>query len=435
MDKSRKLYIRALNKYQNGFIDEAIDICEEVISISIKNKAAINLKGLLYYFKGNLEGSKSLWKLNYEVNNDEVARKYLQNIKEDENRFVLYTKAIALIKELKVKNALELLIKCRESDYNCINVNNAMATCYISMGDYSNAIKNVNRVFELDKNNETSNNNKKMLIKNGVSRKEFNKKNNSSKRLIVSVASLFICVIIGITGTTKFKQYLSGKNKQAANLTSTSSLEDNKEKIIKDNLNEKDIDKLNNSQNINLDKKDTSNTAIPSQQPNKQPEKVAPSKKSIENSTQNSKVNQKTNENSVVKNNVKNNTASEKEGVKYFYNQGKYELKTNINFNKAIDNLSKAYNYGEKEYLYPHVVYLLGTAYEGKKDYKNASKYYLEYMNKFSKGNYTEEVLYRLAIMNKETNMDSAKQYAEKLASTYPNSQYNNSIIQSIIKK
>lgn len=407
MDKSRKLYIKALNKYQNGFIDEAIDICEKAIAISIKNTAAINLKGLLYYFKGDLEGSKSLWKLNYEVNSDEVAGKYLQNIKEDEKRFLLYTNAIALIKELKVKDALELLIKCRESDYNCINVNNAIATCYISMMDYSNAIMHVNKVFELDKNNETSNNNKKMLIKNGVSRKEFNKKNNSSKKLIISVASLFICVIIGIAGTTKFKQYLSGKNKQTANLTSTSSLEDNKEKAIKYSLNKKDINKVSNPQKVN--------------------------------SAQNSNINQKTNENSIVENNVKNNakdnTSSEKEGVKYFYNQGRYELNTNNNFNKAIDNLYKAYNYGEKEYLYPDIVYLLGTAYEGKKDYKNANKYYLEYIDKFFKDNYTEEVLYRLTIMNKDTNVDSAKQYAERLASTYPKSQYNNSIIQSIIKK
>lgn len=74
MEKSNKLYLKALNKYQSGYIDQAIDICEESISINMKNSASINLKGLLYYLKGDIDSAKALWKLNYEVNDDEVSK-------------------------------------------------------------------------------------------------------------------------------------------------------------------------------------------------------------------------------------------------------------------------------------------------------------------------------------------------------------------------
>ena len=55
MDKSQKKYIKALDNYNNGYIDKAIKLCEESISINIKNSAAINLKGLLYYLNGDLD--------------------------------------------------------------------------------------------------------------------------------------------------------------------------------------------------------------------------------------------------------------------------------------------------------------------------------------------------------------------------------------------
>ena len=61
MNKAKKLYEKAMKKYENGYIDEAIDICEEIMSLSMKYKPAINLKGLLYYFKGDLKCYSEFW--------------------------------------------------------------------------------------------------------------------------------------------------------------------------------------------------------------------------------------------------------------------------------------------------------------------------------------------------------------------------------------
>ena len=52
MDKNAKYYKKALEKYHNGDLEKAIIFCEKGISSSLKNFAALNLKGLLMYFQG-----------------------------------------------------------------------------------------------------------------------------------------------------------------------------------------------------------------------------------------------------------------------------------------------------------------------------------------------------------------------------------------------
>nr|WP_307905907.1 tetratricopeptide repeat protein [Clostridium botulinum] len=45
----------------------------------------------------------------------------------------------------------------------------------------------------------------------------------------------------------------------------------------------------------------------------------------------------------------------------------------------AIDNLTKAYDYGKDSYLYGHILFMLGVSYQNKQDVKDALKYYTEY--------------------------------------------------------
>lgn len=131
MDKSSKLYNKALKKYNNGFIDKAFELCEESISLNINNSAAINLKGLLYYIKGDINSCRGLWKMNSQLNKDRVSEKYIQDSSNDEKLLELYNTASILIKELKINEALILLKQCEKSHFNYINVNNYLALCYI----------------------------------------------------------------------------------------------------------------------------------------------------------------------------------------------------------------------------------------------------------------------------------------------------------------
>ncbi|WP_406542722.1 tetratricopeptide repeat protein [Clostridium ljungdahlii] len=65
--------------------------------------------------------------------------------------------------------------------------------------------------------------------------------------------------------------------------------------------------------------------------------------------------------------------------------------------------------------------------------YKNAINYYIQYDKGFSDGDYEETVLYRLAVIYKDTDKSQAKKYAQSLVDKYPNSIYNNSIISNLI--
>ncbi|MCC5424862.1 tetratricopeptide repeat protein, partial [Clostridium botulinum] len=137
--KSRKIYTKALDNFNNGNIDKALDLCEKSISMDLKNNFAINLKGLLYYLKGDLISCKNLWKMNYHTNKDTVSYKYLQDAKLDEQFLKKYANAITLIKNNDIEGAIDLLKQCEKTDFNHINVCNNLAMCYIKLGKYNNA--------------------------------------------------------------------------------------------------------------------------------------------------------------------------------------------------------------------------------------------------------------------------------------------------------
>ena len=124
MDKSGKIYVKAMNKYNDGYIDKALALCEKSISLNITNAAALNLKGILYYLKGDLESAKKMWNINYKRNNDEVSKKYLRDSIKDKEKLQLYVNALELIKQFNISGALEILKQCENSHFNFINVNN-----------------------------------------------------------------------------------------------------------------------------------------------------------------------------------------------------------------------------------------------------------------------------------------------------------------------
>lgn len=434
MEKSNKLYLKALNKYQSGYIDQAIDICEESISINMKNSASINLKGLLYYLKGDIDSAKALWKLNYEVNDDEVSKKYLQGLKEDKRKLALYTKAVGLIKELNIKEALGLLMECKESDYNCINVNNAIAACYVKHGQYEKAINYVNEVLKINIKNDVALMHRKELIKYGVGRKNFiNKSFRKYGNTIVAAALLVFCIFIGKYGIAVVKK-VSFNNEKTKTPVENQSYVYKKETVYK----KKDV-----SKNIQSTTKEADNNKINIKTEKKQ-EEVFPHediKKSLGNNdyyklhgyvSKWKKIELKINDKILLS---QCEEILKKEGVKYFYTKGSEYLLSSKEYKNTIDNLSKAYLYGKDNYLYQHIVYMLGVAYEKNEDNESALKYYSEYDIKFPKGSYEAEVLYRLTLIYKDVNLNKSKEYAIKLVNSYSDSQYNNSIIKNIINK
>lgn len=410
MDKSKKLYVKALDKYNEGHIDKAIRLCEESISIDMKNSASINLKGLLCYLKGDLDSAQRLWKMNYGINKDEVSQRYLEDTKQDKERLQLYIAALSLIKELKINEAISLLEQCEGSDFNCINVNNHIALCYIRIGEYNKALEYIEKVLEVDKNNSMS----KQIIKTLKTYGDRDLVKNHNK---VNLKYVFIALICLVILSSFFMIY---------------------DKFMKDN---KSLNAPKESPKKVINKTDTGEAKKDKVIINKGENEIFPSdkvKSDIENKNFLNLYEEtaKWKEKSISDNDKiilsKANELLASEGVEYFYNNGCTYMSSN-DYNNAKAYLVRAYEIGQESYLYPHIIYMTGSAFYSSGDAESAIKYYVQYDKDFSNGNYQDTVLYNLAIIYKDIDKSTAKTYAEKLLNNYPESIYSNSIIRGLV--
>ncbi|AWI07284.1 tetratricopeptide repeat protein [Clostridium drakei] len=411
MDRSKKIYIKASNKYNSGYIDKAMDLCEESISLDIKNAASINLKGLLHYLKGDIDSARKLWKMNHQINNDGVSEKYLASTKSDETRLYTYEKAISLIKGLYINEALDLLEQCSESDYNYINVNNYKALCYIKKGQYDKAIDSIENVMKIDKNNSMAKENKKILVKCGVIKNKI-----ETKKVIYCLIGILLIIVVTFGSTAIFKKVKS--NIAKSHSTKTSKV--NAAKISNNNGNKttKEAPKKIQQETFPADKikSDIQNKNFD----NLYDDYIKWKDKNISNDDK-----------EVISSVI---TILKNEGVEYFYGKGDGYINSQ-DIPNAKNNLIKAYEIGADNYLYPHIIYMLGTSFYLSSDSQNAIKYYTQYDEKYGTDDYEETVLYALATMYKDLDKDKALTYAQKLVDKYPKSIYNNSVIKSLIKK
>lgn len=402
MEKSKKYYYRAMKYYENGYIDKALGFCNKSIAANIKNIPAIDLKGLLYYLKGDLVNAKTLWKLNARENNDSIAQKYMQGLDDDEERFKDYVKAVNLIKKVNINEALNLLLGCSESDYNSINVNNYLCICYMKKGEFKKSIDCLNKVKKIDKKNEEALENTKLLAQYGII-----KNNKKYVKLVSAILLIAIFILSGIY-ILRYKKVINNKNSKKTNNV-----------IIN---NKKNVDKIKSKS------KESLNTKFPYED-----FKNALDKKDFEklytycNEFKNKEIS--TNDKEIL---VQGENELQAEGTQYFYKNATNYFSNN-DYKNAIDQYLKAYSYSGSSYLTPHIVYFTAFSYENEKDYENALKYYEFYNANYKSKDYEETVLYKLAIIYKNVDASKAKQYASKLSKNYPNSIYNNSNIKTIL--
>lgn len=419
MNKSNIYYEKALNYYHKGYIDKAIELCEKSISDNIKNKAAIDLKGLLYYLKGDLKNSRALWKLNFQVNKDKVAKKYLEGLEKDEKRFRIYIEAVKKINEMKINEALELLLVCQDSDFNTIDVNNYLCTCYIKKGDLKKAKEKLERVIQIDRNNYTALENRRILIKYGEIKYKVN-----IKPYIYGVFAIVLCIIIFLGINPMIKLVVS-------NIKPITSSAKNNEEVSVNTLNtKKNVDNTLKNNDSNNNATEDVNLQFPADEfklalDNKDYEKIYTYIEKWKN--ENLRINYR----EILSQGEK---LLRDEGVVYFYKQGTVFF-NNKDYSNSIVEFLKAFNYGNNNYLYPHIIYFTAYSYQNLDDYENALKFYSIYDTNFNKEDYEEIVLYNMAIINKYIDINKAKQYAGRLSDNYPNSIYNNSNIKDILKK
>lgn len=411
-NKSKKLYFKALELINEGYIDKALDYCEKSISFDLRNSSAINLKGLLYYLKGDLISAKKLWKMNYSRNKDEIAHRYLDGLKFDEKLLKKYAEAVSLKKRSRIREAIELFKQCEESDFNSINVGNNMSECYLKLGKYSDALEYNNKVMAIDKGNECAKNIRKILSKKKVVKRD-RKKFFKIAIGIILIISVFTSTLV-LTFNSEFKNKYLGNiklKKEPKKVTSKKQVPQNKPKKVENKSIKKELNLKFNSDEAkeSLNKKDYDKLyTIYSYWKDK---------------------NLNINDKSIL---IKVEDVLKKEGIQYMYNSALNLAKDN-KLKESNECLLKAYSFGYINYLYPHIIYLLATNYEAMENISEAIKYYEQYDNKFNKDNYGEVVLYKLCILYEKIDNNKSKNYATRLINRYPNSIYNNSNVKRIL--
>ncbi|MBA5851721.1 tetratricopeptide repeat protein [Clostridium sp. cel8] len=418
MDKSQKVYIKALNKYNNGYIDKSIELCEKSISMNIKNSAAINLKGLLEYLKGNITSAQKLWSMNFKVNKNEVSKRYLESSRKDINNMKLYTKAVSLMNNLKINEAVLLLEKCSKSDFNSINVNNCLAECYIKKGEYDKAIVALDKIFKIDIKNSRAKKTKKIL----KNIRPVHRNQNLKKTIPMFI--IIILVIILCVGTYEliFNRNIHKAAPQAKKVDSSTELDKNKGN---DKIESSDIKNVDNKETDKVNSTKFSYDVIKNYMANKDYDNLYNELEKINN------IDQLTINDKELLAEAKNLMKSE--GVNYFYEKGCNYL-SNKEYANAKSYLEKALKYGQSSYIYPHIIYMLGYDLDMSGNFEGAIKYYDKYDKNYPNGDYEETVLYRLALIYKNLDISKAKVYAQKLIDKNSSSIYNNSIINSLIQ-
>lgn len=377
-NKDKKVYEKALDLYNKGYIDKAIEQCEIGISRNLKDSNLLNLKGLLLYLKGNIEEAVSLWRINKDYNGDNISKSYLIDIEKDFRRKELFEEAEELIKNLNIDEAIEILNICNESDFNLIGVNNDLAICYMKKGLYDNSKFYIKKVFAVDKNNITA--------------KSINKEINeildikdNNKIVFKSMIITFIIFMIVSTGAI-----VMGK------LKNTPLVE---EKLLSDNLSAS-----NNIENSNtINESENSSSKDEAKQNNIQ-----------------DKNNEKI-ENPLTEGDITTNYIN----ATNLFSQEKY--------NDAKVLLEKTIIYSEKSHLNDDILFLLASASEKIAKNEEAIKYFEQYIYKYENGNYIEEAYYKIALLYKDINIEKSKFYAQALVNKYQNSIYNNNIIKGIL--
>lgn len=426
--KVNKTYCKAMNYYEKGKINKALEICEDILLEGLDNPVVLNFKGLLLYQKGNLRDAITIWEMNKDINNDGIAENYIKDAIADKRRLDLYKQAEQALKQLKIDKALELFNKCLESDFNVIKVSTGIAMCYQKKGDLYRAKEYVEKALSIDKNAITAKIIERELKEDGV----YLESENSSKGFLIIITSLFVILAIVAGGYLVLSKF---KNKDLTNnIEETDNNEDAEEKSsILDNIKDPEVQEKPEVKieptSEEIVKETSKNTSfdieklkalmanndfdgIYEQLKNVKAESIISGDAEIYNQAV-----------KLMKN----------EGVSKFYDYGLWYFNQG-NYSNAGISLDKAYTYCEGSYLKEHVLFYRASNSLKESEDQSALAQYEDYYSKYPKGVYAEEALYELALLNNSVDKEKSKNYANTLINNFPKSIYINDNLTSIAR-
>ena len=158
---SVRYYNRGIILAKEGKYTEAVHSLRKSVALKKDNIQAQNLLGLVYYQLGRVTDGILHWQisLKYQKNNND-ALKYIQDCSYNAREMskvdaiTAYNKALHSIKLDNVDLAIMSLKKALELNSNFIDANILMALCRMKQGNVSAAIRILEKVLKLDKDNE-----------------------------------------------------------------------------------------------------------------------------------------------------------------------------------------------------------------------------------------------------------------------------------------
>ena len=419
-----KQYNKAMNFYNNGQMNRALEICENILANDLSCSEVLNLKGLMLYQKGLLKEAKIVWKLNCDINTDSVAKKYIEDCKSDDERTEKYKDAEYNLKNMNIDKAMMLFRECMESEFNSIKVNTGIAMCYMRKGDNYRAKEFIDKALHIDNEAVTANALKKDLINLGL----YSNENRVSKKVLSVITVLFIIGAICVGGYSIYtKVSLNNSISKDSSLNTEEDIKKDESLGSDSNKDTNDSDKENqNLENEQADKKEAifNNENVALLLKNKDVDKLYDEINMVNKETLSGQ------DLELYNNAIELLTTN---GVSKFYEYGVWYF-NNGNYNSAKVELEKAYKYCDKSDLKEHIVFYKGSTASQLGDNSEALKLYKEYYSLYPKGAYIEGVLYELALLTNTTNKNMGKEYARELVNNYPNSLYINDYIRDIVK-
>ena len=429
--KAKRAYDKAMDYYEKGKINKALGMCEEILSEGLDNPPVLNFKGLLLYQKGNLNEAVTVWKINQDLNNDDIARNYIRDSEADEKRIELYKQGERELKQLNIDKALELFKRCAESDFNAIKVNTGIGMCYQKKGDFYRAKEYIDKALGIDQGAVTAGIIQRELKENGI----YLETKNSSNRFLIGMTSLFIVIVIAAGGylvMTKlknkdFSQVIEQVKSAGAKKEDDSKTVENKE--VKESTEQVKSQENQGTKLEEIVKEETQSKGIDGEKL-----KTLISSNDLDGvyeQLKNVKAESVSGEDLEVYN--KAIKLMKSEGVLKFYDYGLWYFNQG-NYTDAGISFDKAYTYCEGNAYKEHVLFYRASNSLKKADEKTAREQYEEYYSQYPKGVYTEESLYELALLTNSIDKEKSKKYANTLMNNFPQSIYVNDKLAGIAR-
>ncbi|EQK42440.1 TPR repeat family protein [[Clostridium] bifermentans ATCC 638] len=378
--ESYKKYNEALNMIQRKFMTSAIDIIEEALELNPKDVDILNLKGLLKLLKCNFdEAFESFYKSSC-YDNNELAKKYVNILSSEEFNIFLsrYNHAVRFVNNELYQESIQILENIRTEEPELIEPYLLLHLIYEKLGDNEKANEYMDKLREVDKDNLLF---EKDIVK--TSKKEEEKKEAPKKQKSHMTLYTLIAVLVLAIGAL----YLNNKKKM---------------NHLNDQVAAKEEKLTETSEKLDKTKDEL---------------------KEVKTETDKTKEEQAKSE--VI-------VGDEEE----LFNKA-MDLKKEGKNEEAIKYLELVVKNGKTKKYISEAIYQLAQLNEKTKHNEEAIKYYKKYVNTYKPSdNYYDDSYYNMGMLYyKQGDLEKAQQTFYSLRAEDPDSMYNNSQVESILKE